>query len=88
MKRLTVATAVLATAAFAHLPALAAGETNEHEFREFVRMADADKDGKITKAEAMKAFEKMWDQHDPKKTGTMESAAFRQFLMELMKSGG
>ena len=87
MRNLMTTAALAATLALNAAPALAAGEANDHEFREFVRMADANKDGKITKAEAMKAFEMMWDKHDPKKTGTMNDKAFQQFLMELMKSG-
>jgi hypothetical protein len=87
MRYLKTTAAALAASAFIVLPAHAAGETNEHEFREFVRMADANKDGKVTKAEAMKAFEMMWDKHDAKKTGAMDGKAFQQFLMELMKSG-
>jgi len=86
MRYLKTAAAMLAATACFTLPAHAAGETNDHEFREFVRMADANKDGNVTKAEAMKAFEMMWDKHDAKKTG-MDTKAFQQFLMELMKSG-
>ena len=87
MRYLKSTAAALAASAFIALPAFAAGETNDHEFREFVRMADANKDGKVSKAEAMKAFEMMWDKHDAKKTGTMDNKAFQQFLMELMKTG-
>jgi hypothetical protein len=87
MRYARIAAASLIASAFVVLPAQAAGETNDHEFREFVRMADANKDGKVSKAEAMKAFEMMWDKHDARKTGTMDNKAFQQFLMELMKTG-
>jgi hypothetical protein len=88
MRYLEITAAAVAASLFFFVPPVqAAGETNEHEFREFVRMADANKDGTVTKAEAMKAFEMMWDRHDAKKIGKMDDKAFRQFLMELMKSG-
>lgn len=54
----------------------------------FVKMSDANKDGMVSKAEAMKMVEKMFDKHDTKKMGKLDKKQIEFFLMELMKSGG
>ena len=54
----------------------------------FVKMCDADKDGMVSKAEAMKMIEKMWDKQDAKKMGKLDKKQVEAFLKELMKSGG
>jgi hypothetical protein len=54
----------------------------------FVKMCDMDKDGMVSKAEAMKMIEKMWDKQDAKKMGKLDKKQVEAFLKELMKSGG
>ena len=54
----------------------------------FVKMCDSDKDGMVSKAEAMKMIEKMWDKQDTKKMGKLDKKQVEAFLKELMKSGG
>ncbi len=53
----------------------------------FVKMCDSDKDGMVSKAEAMKMVEKMFDKHDSKKMGKLDKKQVELFLQELMKSG-
>ncbi len=54
----------------------------------FVKMCDSDKDGMVSKAEVMKAVEKMFDKADIKKMGKLDKKQVEAFLKELMKSGG
>lgn len=54
----------------------------------FMKMSDTDKDGMLSKAEAMKMFEKMYDKHDTKKMGKLDRKQTEAFLAELMKGGG
>jgi hypothetical protein len=54
----------------------------------FVKMCDSDKDGMVSKAEAMKMIEKMFDKQDTKKMGKLDKKQVDAFLKELMKSGG
>jgi hypothetical protein len=54
----------------------------------FVKMCDGDKDGMVSKQEAMKMIEKMFDKHDTKKMGKLDRKQVEFFLKELMKSGG
>ena len=54
----------------------------------FVKMCDADKDGMVSKKEAMKMIEKMWDKQDTRKMGKLDKKQVEAFLKELMKSGG
>jgi hypothetical protein len=54
----------------------------------FVKMCDTDKDGMVSKAEAMKMIEKMFDKHDTKKMGKLDKKQADAFLAELMKGGG
>ena len=54
----------------------------------FVKMCDMDKDGMVSKAEVMKAVEKMFDKADTKKMGKLDKKQVEIFLKELMKGGG
>ena len=54
----------------------------------FIKMCDSDKDGMVSKAEAMKMIEKMFDKNDTKKMGKLDKKQVDQFLKDLMKSGG
>ncbi len=54
----------------------------------FVKMCDTDKDGMVSKAEVMKAVEKMFDKMDTKKMGKLDKKQVEAFLKELMKGGG
>lgn len=54
----------------------------------FVKMCDTDKDGMVSKQEAMKMIEKMFDKQDTKKMGKLDKKQVEAFLKELMKSGG
>jgi hypothetical protein len=54
----------------------------------FVKMCDGDKDGMVSKAEAMKMIEKMFDKQDTKKMGKLDKKQVEAFLREVMKSGG
>ena len=74
----TLATAMIA-APLAHAEALNPDA--------FVKMCDGDKDGMVSKAEAMKMVEKMFDKHDKKKSGKLDKKQVEFFLQELMKSG-
>jgi Ca2+-binding EF-hand superfamily protein len=49
---------------------------------------DMDKDGMISKQEVMRMTEQMFEKHDTKKMGKLDSKQFELFLQELMKSGG
>ena len=51
-------------------------------------MCDGVKDGMVSKAEAMKMIEKMFDKQDTKKMGKLDKKQVEAFLKELMKSGG
>jgi hypothetical protein len=50
----------------------------------FVKMCDSDKDGMVSKAEAMKMIEKMWDKQDSKKAGKLDKKQVELFLKSLM----
>lgn len=54
----------------------------------FVKMCDTDKDGMVSKAEAMKMIEKMWDKQDAKKMGKLDKKQVEAFLKELMRPSG
>jgi len=54
----------------------------------FVKMCDADKDGMVSKAEAMKMIEKMWDKQDTKKMGKLDKKQVEAFLKDLLKPSG
>ena len=54
----------------------------------FMKMSDMNKDGMLSKAEAMKMFEKTFDKHDTKKQGMLDRKQTEAFLAELMKGGG
>ena len=80
-----LAAAALA-AAFA-VPAVHAAEESL-DANQFVKMCDTDKDGMVSKAEVMKAVEKMFDKADTKKEGRLDRKQVEFFLRELMKGGG
>ncbi len=54
----------------------------------FVKMCDTDKDGMVSKAEAMKMIEKMWDKQDTKKMGKLDKKQVEAFLKDLLKPTG
>ena len=76
-----VAAAMLATPAFAEREDLTADPFM------FMKMADADKDGMMSKQEVMKMVEKAFDKADANKRGKLDMKQVEQFLKELMKGG-
>ena len=82
--KLMIAAAALAFGTMA-VPASAQETVNADAF---VKMCDGDKDGMVSKAEAMKMIEKMFDKQDTKKMGKLDKKQVEAFLKELMKSGG
>ncbi len=54
----------------------------------FVKMCDKSPDGKVSKAEVMKAVEKMFDKHDTRKEGKLDKKQAALFAKELMYSPG
>jgi hypothetical protein len=87
------AAAAMASALFAGSTALAAKEDENADLfvkmsDRFMKMSDMNKDGMLSKAEAMKMFEKMYDKHDTKKQGMLDRKQTEAFLAELMKGGG
>jgi hypothetical protein len=77
-----------ATLASAMIAAPAAYAQESPNADAFVKMCDADKDGMVSKAEAMKMIEKMWDKQDTKKMGKLDKKQVELFLKELMKPTG
>ena len=77
----TLAAVALTSLAFAVPTAYADDTTNALNF---VKMCDSDKDGMVSKAEAMKMIEKMWDKQDAKKTGKLDKKQVELFLKSLM----
>jgi hypothetical protein len=67
-------------------PAAMAGD--DIDVNHFQKMCDTNKDGMVSKAEAMKMIEKMFDKHDTGKKGMLDKAQLEKFLKELMKSSG
>jgi len=80
-----LAAAALAASMFAIPAAFAAEESLDASH--FVKMCDADKDGMVSKAEVMKAVEKMFDKADTKREGKLDRKQVELFLRELMKGG-
>jgi hypothetical protein len=80
-----LAVAVVTACAAAITPAMAGDDLNPNAF---VKMCDADKDGMVSKAEFMKAVEKMYDKQDTKKMGKLDKKQTEALLKELMKGGG
>ena len=84
---------LLAAAAFASL-AIAAPVTfaqgMDPNANVFVKQCDSDKDGMVSKAEAMKMIEKAFDKADTKKAGKLDKKQVEIFLKMLMtdSSGG
>ena len=76
----------LACAALSFAPGVFAGD--DINVNHFQAMCDTNKDGMVSKAEAMKAIEKMFDKHDTKKKGMLDKAQLERFLKELMKASG
>jgi len=87
MNRIARNTALaLAVAAAFALPAANARE--DMDLDKFVTMADANKDGMISKAEMMKHVEKMFDKHDTKKKGMIDKSQLERFLKDVMGYSG
>ena len=80
----SLAAVALTSLAFA-VPTAYADDTKNAD--NFVKMCDTDKDGMVSKAEAMKMVEKMWDKQDTKKMGKLDKKQVEAFLKELMKGG-
>ena len=78
----TLAAAALAVATVA--APVQAGEMDQSTI--FTKMAD--KDGMLSKKDAMKMVEKMFDQADTKKTGKLDKKQVEIFLKSLMESSG
>ena len=76
-----------ATMAAAMLSAPLAHAREDMDADRFVKMCDGDKDGMVSKAEAMKMIEKAFDKHDTKRQGKLDKRQVELFLKELMKSG-
>jgi hypothetical protein len=81
----TLAIAALSSVLVAAPAAVAGDDVNANHFQ---AMCDANKDGMVSKAEAMKAIEKMFDKHDTQKKGMLDKVQLERFLKELMKSSG
>jgi uncharacterized membrane protein YkoI len=81
----TLALVALSAAVMA-APAVMAGD--DIDVNHFQKMSDTNKDGMVSKAEAMKMIEKMFDKHDTQKKGMLDKAQLEKFLKELMKSSG
>ncbi len=88
MKTFHKALVAAAAASFIALPAAHAAAGENMDVNAFVTMCDADKDGMVSKAEAMKMVEKMFDKNDTKKMGKLDKKQVEQFLKDLMQSGG
>lgn len=82
----TTLAAAAATLALAGAPLAQAGEDLDPSH--FVKMCDTNNDGMVSKAEAMKMVEKMFDKNDTKKRGKLDSKQVENFLKDLMKYGG
>lgn len=81
MKTRILIAAVLASAATAFaIPAHADGWSPNH----FADMADKNKDGMVTKAEAMKMFEAMFDKADKQKKGMLDKKQVETLFKMLM----
>ena len=74
------------TATVMAAPAAVAGD--DINVNHFQAMCDTNKDGMVSKTEAMKMIEKMFDKHDTGKKGMLDKAQLERFLKELMKSSG
>jgi hypothetical protein len=82
----TLALVAVSAAAVMAAPAAMAGD--DINVNHFQAMCDTNKDGMVSKAEAMKMIEKMFDKHDTQKKGMLDKAQLEKFLKELMKSSG
>ena len=82
-KALAAAAAVTCTMA---LPAMA-GDVSKADADKFVTMCDKDKDGMVSKEEAMKMVEHAFDKQDTKKMGKLDKKQIEAFLKEIMQSG-
>ena len=76
----TLAAATLVTFSFA-IPVSFAQEIWNADV--FVKMCDQSPDGKISKADAMKAFEKMFDKADTTKSGKLDKQQVNVLLKML-----
>jgi hypothetical protein len=86
MRSLSKMMAVAAMAAVCAAPFAYAGEDVNPDG--FVKMCDQDKDGMVSKAEVMKAVEKMFDKADSKKMGKLDKKQAEEFLKEFMGHSG
>jgi hypothetical protein len=87
MNRLTkvLAVAAMSAAAFS-VPMSYADDVGAASY--FTKMCDADKDGMVSKAEAMKMVEKMFDKADTKKMGKLDKKQVEAFLKSLTNESG
>ena len=79
-----LALAALSATVMAAPAAIAGDDINVNHFQ---AMCDTNKDGMVSKAEAMKMVEKMFDKHDKAKSGKLDKKQVEFFLKELMKGG-
>ena len=86
MRSIHKAAAAMVAACALAMPAVALADSINTEG--FVQMCDTDKDGMVSKAEMMKAVEKMFDKHDKKKQGKLDKKQAADFLAELAKTPG
>ena len=87
MRNLKQALALVAvSAAVLAAPVAVAGD--DINVNHFQAMCDTNKDGMVSKAEAMKMVEKMFDKHDTQQTGMLDKAQLERFLTELRKASG
>ena len=77
----TLSAVALASLAFAAPATFAQGQDPYPNF--FVKMCDENKDGMVSKAEAMKMVEKMFDKADTKKSGKLDKKQVELFLKSL-----
>lgn len=85
LKKTLALVALSAAATMAAPVAMAGDDINVNHFQ---KMCDTNKDGMVSKSEAMKMVEKMFDKHDTQKKGMLDKAQLEKFLKDLMNSNG
>ena len=87
MRTFTKALAVAAALACTMGIPAAYADNDMRDAKHFVTMCDKDKDGMVSKAEVMAMVEKMFDKHDPKKSGKLDMKQVDTFLKDLIQRG-
>lgn len=88
MKMLNQAFAAVALTTLALAAAMPIQAGDDDYPNTFVKMCEKSPDGKVSKAEVMKAVEKMFDKHDTRKEGKLDKKQAALFAKELMYSPG